>query len=675
MSDYVGQQFGNYRLVQVLSVRSDAVLYLAEHLHLATQATLKLYNSRLLQNDQQSFLTEAEALAHLVHPHIVRILEGGIAYDVPFLVMASTTGLTLRQQYRVNTMLSLPTIISFVKQIALALDYAHSIQVLHLDVRSDNIWFGHNNNVLLSNFRMKLFSHNSRSESMQEVLTTASYMAPEQMQGRAVPASDQYMLGIMVYEWLCGSLPFLGTDYVEVARQHLDAPPPSLCDRVPGLPASLEQVVMKTLAKESTQRFPSIQAFADALEQSYLAPWDVANPPAVFTAGTLEKATPSTAIKNSLTRRRITLGLAGLAGTATLATAGGMVWFSRQPFLTKPDKPEIVPTPVGTTLSTYHGHTDIVYGVSWSRDGKSIASWSRDDTMQVWHATTLVRISTDSMGMIVAWSPDWRFVAACSNDNVLQVWERSTGRIFVEHAIPLHGSMGFGLEPVKKFVQWSSDGKYLASSLGSFDGDSTQVWDMSTGKILFSKPQNAIAWSPDGKYLALRAVLPLELPPASRTNTPVTVQIWDVAIQALRMSYMVPGNADTSASSLPDGSLLWSPDGKYMASGSGNIWNATTGKTIATYQSSRSWSMVWSPNSRYIAAFDDSQHMLQDYNQQYNVKADPTVHVWNVLTGEDVFVYREHTAGVNDVAWSPDSTKIASASADMTVKVWQAVAM
>src|SRR5579859_6891577 len=283
-SKQVGQQFGNYRLLRLLSVRKDTVLYLAEHLYLGTQAKLKLYFSRLLQNDQQSFLTEAETLAHLVHPHIVRILEGGITHDIPFLVMAPTTGATLRQQYPIGTILPLPTIIAVVKQIALALDYAHSQQVLHLDVRPENVWIGQNNDVLLSDFRMTLFSHNSRSESIKDVVATAAYMAPEQMQGRAVPASDQYMLGVVVYEWLCGSLPFLSQDYVKVARQHIYDTPPSLCERVPGLPASVEQVVMKALAKESTRRFPSVQAFADMLEQSYLVPWDVATPPAVFTA-------------------------------------------------------------------------------------------------------------------------------------------------------------------------------------------------------------------------------------------------------------------------------------------------------------------------------------------------------------------------------------------------------
>jgi WD40 repeat protein len=82
--------------------------------------------------------------------------------------------------------------------------------------------------------------------------------------------------------------------------------------------------------------------------------------------------------------------------------------------------------------------------------------------------------------------------------------------------------------------------------------------------------------------------------------------------------------------------------------------------------------MVWSPNSQYLAAFDNSQYSSQFQQLSSGTKVDTTVHIWDALTGEDVFVYRGHTAGVNYVAWSPDCSKIASASADKTVKVWQA---
>src|SRR5690348_8734647 len=132
-TDEVGQQFGNYRLLRPLSVGKDSTLYLGEQIYLKTRAAIKLYHSRLLQQDQESFLAEAATLARLTHPHIARVFEGGIERDRPFLVMAYTPAGTLRHRHPVGDRLPLSLIVTYVKQIAAALDYAHRQQVLHLD--------------------------------------------------------------------------------------------------------------------------------------------------------------------------------------------------------------------------------------------------------------------------------------------------------------------------------------------------------------------------------------------------------------------------------------------------------------------------------------------------------------------------------------------------------------
>jgi len=98
-----------------------------------------------------------------------------------------------------------------------------------------------------------------------------AYMAPEQIQGKARPASDQYALGAVVYEWLCGKRPFKGS-YIEIVAQHLSTPPPPLQDIVEDIPFAVEQVVMRALAKDHHQRFPRVQDFSDALEMAYQAP-------------------------------------------------------------------------------------------------------------------------------------------------------------------------------------------------------------------------------------------------------------------------------------------------------------------------------------------------------------------------------------------------------------------
>jgi serine/threonine protein kinase len=120
--------------------------------------------------------------------------------------------------------------------------------------------------VLLSDFGIAVVSSSSISPDTKEVAGTIAYMAPEQIMGKPRPASDQYALGVVVYEWLCGELPFSGT-FLETCTQHLYAPPPSLREKNPALSPALEKVVCKALAKEPEQRFASIQDFADALEE------------------------------------------------------------------------------------------------------------------------------------------------------------------------------------------------------------------------------------------------------------------------------------------------------------------------------------------------------------------------------------------------------------------------
>src|SRR5438876_794475 len=103
---------------------------------------------------------------------------------------------------------------------------------------------------------------------MQGIAGTAAYIAPEQIQGKALPASDQYALGAIVYEWLTGVLPFQGSP-IEIYGQHLHATPPSLHEKIPTIPAAVEKVVLTALAKDPSQRFAHIEDFALALEQAY----------------------------------------------------------------------------------------------------------------------------------------------------------------------------------------------------------------------------------------------------------------------------------------------------------------------------------------------------------------------------------------------------------------------
>lgn len=266
MGDRIGQRLGNYRLTRLLGQGGFAEVYLGEHVYLKTLAAVKMLHNRLTSSEELTkFLDEARMIAHLSHPHIVRVLDFGVDGEIPFLVMDYAAGGTLRQRHKRGERLPVATIAQYVKQVADALQYAHDEKVVHRDIKPENMLVGQRQEILLSDFGIALVAQSSRYQSTQDVVGTVAYMSPEQIQGKPRPTSDQYSLGIAVYEWLCGERPFSGS-FTELCTQHLFAPVPPLREKVPTISPEIEQVITIALAKEPKERFGSVQAFAAALE-------------------------------------------------------------------------------------------------------------------------------------------------------------------------------------------------------------------------------------------------------------------------------------------------------------------------------------------------------------------------------------------------------------------------
>ena len=265
MGDRTGQRLDNYHLLRRLGSGSFGEVYLAEHIYRKTHVAVKVL-PQLSDAELPSFLNEARTI-RLRHPHIVQVLDFGVDNRVPFIVMEYVPNGTLRQRYPKGTQLPLNMLVSYIKQVADALQYAHDEKLIHRDVKPENILLRSDDDVLLSDFGIATMARSSRSQSVLEMAGTIAYMAPEQLQGKPVIASDQYALGIIAYEWLCGERPFHGGP-IEIATQHMLVPPPLLLQKVPNLSPDIEQVVLTVLQKEPSKRFASIQAFANALEQA-----------------------------------------------------------------------------------------------------------------------------------------------------------------------------------------------------------------------------------------------------------------------------------------------------------------------------------------------------------------------------------------------------------------------
>ena len=267
MDGQIGQQVGNYRLVGLLGAGGFAKVYLGEHIYLRTPAAIKLLQVRLTQEALDTFLKEARIIAVLDHPHIVRLLDFGIEKHFPFLVMNYAPHGSLRLHIQKLSSRAPQHIFPYIKQVASALYYAHQHKIIHRDVKPDNMLLSTNDTVLLSDFGLAIVSRSSDNKRTGDRAGTTLYMAPEQLQGKPCPASDQYALGIAVYEWLCGALPFNGPD-VGVAAQHMHDPPPPLRKHVPTLAPAIEEVVMRALEKDPAQRFATVQDFATSFEKA-----------------------------------------------------------------------------------------------------------------------------------------------------------------------------------------------------------------------------------------------------------------------------------------------------------------------------------------------------------------------------------------------------------------------
>ena len=153
MVDRVGQQLGNYRLVKMLGQGGYAEVYLGQHVRLNKQAAIKVLHEHLSEQEAEHFQQEAHIISTLVHPGIVNVVDFDVQGGVPFLVIDYAPNGSLRQRYPRGSLVPLPVIVSCVKQVAAALQYAHEQKFIHRDVKPENMLLGRRQEVLLSDFR------------------------------------------------------------------------------------------------------------------------------------------------------------------------------------------------------------------------------------------------------------------------------------------------------------------------------------------------------------------------------------------------------------------------------------------------------------------------------------------------------------------------------------------
>lgn len=289
-----GTLINGYLIEGVLGAGAMALVYSAKN-RLDQQVAIKILPEQLTVNPMavKRFEREARLISQLDHPHIVRVLDFFYIDEdtTPCMVMQYLPGGTLTQHLQRNPTLTLVDMVDIIRQLSEALDYAHSLDIVHRDIKLDNVLLYDTGQVALSDFGLARALNETTMTNTGSLLGTPYYMSPEQIQPNRYPLdhrADLYALGIMSYVLTTGTYPFSGTDAASVLHQHLAAEPPVPTDLNPALPEVINPVLMRAIAKDPDTRYPSALAFAVAMmDAATLNPSLTINVKAVGTGDTL----------------------------------------------------------------------------------------------------------------------------------------------------------------------------------------------------------------------------------------------------------------------------------------------------------------------------------------------------------------------------------------------------
>jgi len=266
-----GQRIGAYQIVARLGEDMFSEIYLAQLLSMPEQqVVLKLGSSAQYDFPGQrgALLREAHFLAQCRHPHIIPLLDVGEEDGDPYLVVAYATNGSLRQRMNAIAPACLPVTeaLALLKQVGAAVAYLHRQDIIHCDIKPENILLNEQGAAWLADLGLARLATAERGDREEKhPVGSLHYMAPEVFQGVVSEASDQYALGCIAYELLTGRRPLSGLSIREIIRRHMQEMPLAPSSLRPALPASIDQVILRALAKQPEARYPDVEAFLAAL--------------------------------------------------------------------------------------------------------------------------------------------------------------------------------------------------------------------------------------------------------------------------------------------------------------------------------------------------------------------------------------------------------------------------
>ncbi|MGE8204131.1 Stk1 family PASTA domain-containing Ser/Thr kinase [Heyndrickxia sp. NPDC080065] len=255
-----------YKIISMIGGGGMANVYLARDIILDRDVAIKIL--RLDFANEQEFIhrfqREAQSATSLNHPNIVNIYDVGEEEDIYYIVMEYVDGMTLKQYIQQYYPISVEKTLDIMEQLVSAISNAHQHQIIHRDIKPQNILIDHNGVVKITDFGIAMALSATSITQTNSVLGSVHYLSPEQARGgMATRKSDIYALGIVMFELLTGRLPFSGESAVSIALKHLQTETPSLRRWNPNIPQSVENIVLKATTKDPFQRYETVDEMGE----------------------------------------------------------------------------------------------------------------------------------------------------------------------------------------------------------------------------------------------------------------------------------------------------------------------------------------------------------------------------------------------------------------------------
>jgi serine/threonine protein kinase len=603
---------------------------------------------------RRRFTREAQAAAAVCHDHMVAVHGVSEADGLPYLVMQYVAGESLQERLDRVGPLPVEEVVRIGMQAASGLAAAHAQGLIHRDVKPANLLLENGlAKVKITDFGLARMVDDVPVTRDGVVLGTPEYMAPEQARGEQIDhRADLFGLGSVLYACCTGHPPFCGPTAVAVLRRVSDEQHPPVRALNPEVPAWLEALIARLLAKDLAQRFQSAAEVA-ALLEGYLAhlrqPTTVAAPelpplpaaPGSRPAGEEKRPAPAPRLRGS---RAWVLSLSALAAGLILMCTGLIVL---EPLVLRPEpnKPQAdrQPLPGNPVVVAAAANVD-VWSVAVSQDGKTVAAsagmWDQPGEIGVWNLATREPLQhfSEELGVAsVALSPDGKLLASGSWTGHVRIYDWAAGKQVFD--LPV-GDVAR--------VAFAPDGRLLATAT---EDKSAQLWDVSTGKLVADLQGDlfrfhCVAFSPDGKRVLAGGG---DWKPGGLNQ----VTVWDVASKQQVLKLTGHQNAILGIS--------FSPDGKTIATASVDrtvrLWDADSGTPLKTLSGHAHWveSAVFAPDGKTVVSGGP----------------DRTVRFWDVDQGQETR-RMAMPGGVRTVRFTPDGTTLIVGGGPKTLKLFSA---